>query len=217
MNASRPRTGQPTGRRTGSLTRPYWVALKAMLVFTVVLGVAYPLAITLVGQLALPAQANGSLVHDDDGTVIGSSLIGQSFTDADGAALPEWFQSRPSAAGDGYDGSASSGSNWGPENPDLIEAIEGRQAAIEELDGVPAGEMPADALTASASGLDPHISPAYALLQVTRVAAARDLPEADVRALVESVEQGRDLGFLGEETVNVLNLNRELAKLDSSE
>jgi K+-transporting ATPase ATPase C chain len=205
----------PSRSRPG--TRQYWVALRAMLVFTVVLGVAYPLAITAVGQLALPAQANGSLVHDDAGTVIGSSLIGQSFTDADGAALPEWFQSRPSAAGAGYDGAASSGSNWGPENPDLIEAIEDRQAAIAELDGVAIDEIPADALTASASGLDPHISPAYALLQVARVAAARDLPDADVRALVESVEQGRDLGFLGEETVNVLNLNRELAKLDSSE
>lgn len=209
MNASRP--------RTGPLTRPYWVAVKAMLVFTVVLGVAYPLAITVVGQLALPARANGSLVQGADGTVVGSSLIGQSFTDADGAALPEWFQSRPSAAGDGYDGAASGGSNWGPENPDLIQAIQGRQAAIEELDGVPASEIPADAVTASASGLDPQISPAYALLQVPRVAAARDLPESEVRALVESLEQGRDLGFLGEPTVNVLNLNLELARLDSGQ
>jgi len=204
MNAVRP--------RTGPVTRPYWVALKAMLVFTVVLGVAYPLTITLVGQVALPAQANGSLVTTADG-VIGSSLIGQSFTDADGAALPEWFQSRPSAAG--YDASASSGSNWGPENPDLIQAIGDRQAAIEKLDGVPADEIPADAVTASGSGLDPQISPAYALLQVPRVAAARDLPEAEVRALVEAVEQGRDLGYLGEPTVNVLNLNLELARLDS--
>jgi len=209
MSASRP--------RTGPLTRPYWVALRAMLVFTVVLGVAYPLAITLIGQLALPAQANGSLVSAADGTSVGSSLIGQSFTDADGAALPEWFQSRPSAAGAGYDASASSGSNWGPENPDLIQAIEDRKASIAELDGVTADEIPADAVTASASGLDPHISPAYALLQVPRVAAARDLPEADVRALVESAEQGRDLGFLGEPTVNVLNLNLELAQLDSGE
>ena len=200
--------------RTGPLTRPYWVAVKSMLVFTVVLGLAYPLAITLVGQLALPAQANGSLVTAD-GAVVGSSLIGQSFTDADGAALPEWFQSRPSAAGEGYDGAASGGSNWGPENPDLIQAIGDRQAAIDTLDRVPADRIPADAVTASASGLDPHISPAYALLQVPRVAAARDLPEAEVRALVESVEQGRDLGYLGEPTVNVLNLNLELATLDS--
>ena len=202
--------------RTGPLSRPYWVALRAMLVFTVVLGVAYPLSITLAGQLALPEQANGSLVSAEDGTVVGSGLIGQSFTDADGAAFPEWFQSRPSAAGDGYDGAASGGSNWGPENPDLIQAIGDRQAAITALDGVPADEIPADAVTASASGLDPHVSPAYALQQVPRVAAARDLPEAEVRALVESVEQARDLRFLGEPTVNVLNLNLELATLDSS-
>ncbi|POH66549.1 potassium-transporting ATPase subunit C [Cryobacterium zongtaii] len=208
MSASRP--------RTGPLARPYWVALRAMLVFTVVLGVAYPLSITLVGQLGVPGQANGSLVSAGDGSpVVGSSLIGQSFTDADGAALPEWFQSRPSAAGDGYDAHSSSGSNWGPENPDLIQAIGDRQAAIEDLDGVPADEIPVDAVTASASGLDPHISPAYALLQVPRVAAARDLPEAEVRALVEAVEQDRDLGYLGEPTVNVLNLNLELATLDS--
>ena len=208
MNASRP--------RTGPLTRPYWVAVKAMLVFTVVLGIAYPLAITVVGQVALPAQANGSLVHSADGTVVGSSLIGQSFTDADGNALPEWFQSRPSAAGDGYDAAASSGSNWGPENPDLIQAIGDRQTAIEKLDGVSRSEIPADAVTASASGLDPQISPAYARLQVARVAAARDLPEAEVSALVDSLVQGRDLGYLGEPTVNVLNLNLELAKLDST-
>jgi len=208
MNASRP--------RTGPLTRPYWVAVKAMLVFTVVLGIAYPLAITVVGQVALPAQANGSLVHSADGTVVGSSLIGQSFTDADGNALPEWFQSRPSAAGDGYDAAASSGSNWGPENPDLIQAIGDRQTTIEKLDGVSRSEIPADAVTASASGLDPQISPAYARLQVARVAAARDLPEAEVSALVDSLVQGRDLGYLGEPTVNVLNLNLELAKLDST-
>jgi len=208
MNASRP--------RTGPLTRPYWVALKAMLVFTVVLGIAYPLAITVVGQVALPAQANGSLVHSADGTVVGSSLIGQSFTDTDGNALPEWFQSRPSAAGDGYDAAASSGSNWGPENPDLIQAIGDRQTTIEKLDGVSRSEIPADAVTASASGLDPQISPAYARLQVARVAAARDLPEAEVSALADSLVQGRDLGYLGEPTVNVLNLNLELAKLDST-
>ena len=146
-----------------------WTALRALLIFTVVLGVGYPLLITGIGQLALPAQANGSLVRSD-GAVVGSALIGQSFTDADGAALPEWFQSRPSAAGAGYDGGASSGSNYGPENPDLISAIENRRSAIESLESVAASEIPADALTASASGLDPHISPAYALLQVPRVA-----------------------------------------------
>ena len=203
-----------TRTRTG--TRQYWVAVRAMLVFTVVLGLAYPLAITLIGQVALPAQANGSLVRSS-GEVVGSDLIGQSFTDADGAIRPEWFQSRPSAAGDGYDASASSGSNWGPENADLIQAITDRQAAISKLDDVPVAEIPADAVTASASGLDPQISPAYARLQVERVAAARDLPEADVAALVDAAEQGPDLGYLGEPTVNVLNLNIALAQLESEQ
>lgn len=203
-----------TRTRTG--TRQYWVAVRAMLVFTVVLGLAYPLAITLIGQVALPAQANGSLVRSSD-EVVGSDLIGQSFTDADGAIRPEWFQSRPSAAGAGYDASASSGSNWGPENTDLIQAITDRQAAISKLDDVPVAEIPADAVTASASGLDPQISPAYARLQVERVAAARDLPEADVRALVDAAEQAPDLGYLGEPTVNVLNLNIALAQLESEQ
>lgn len=189
-----------------------WTALRALLILTVVLGVGYPLLITGIGQLALPAQANGSLVRSD-GAVVGSALIGQSFTDADGNALPEWFQSRPSAAGAGYDGGASSGSNYGPENPDLISAIQDRKSAIESLDSVTASEIPADALTASGSGLDPHISPAYALLQVPRVAEARGIPEAQVRALVEAFIQGRDLGYLGEPTVNVLQLNIALAKL----
>lgn len=189
-----------------------WTALRALLIFTVVLGVGYPLLITGVGQLALPSQANGSLVRSD-GAVVGSALIGQSFTDADGTALPEWFQSRPSAAGAGYDGGASSGSNYGPENPDLISAIQDRKSAIESLDSVTASEIPADALTASASGLDPHISPAYALLQVQRVAEARGIPETQVRALVETFIQGRDLGYLGGPTVNVLQLNIALAKL----
>ena len=206
MSTSRTRTG----------ARQYWVAVRAMLVFTVVLGLAYPLAITLTGQVALPAQANGSLIRTENG-VVGSSLIGQSFTDADGAALPEWFQSRPSAAGAGYDAAASGGSNWGPENADLIQAIDDRQAAIRALDGVPVAEIPAGAVTASASGLDPQISPAYARLQVDRVATARDLPPAAVRALVDAAEEGPDLGYLGEPTVNVLNLNIALAQLESEQ
>jgi len=192
--------------------RQTWTAVRALLILTVVLGLAYPLLITGIGQLALPAQANGSLVRVD-GEVVGSAILGQSFTDADGNALPEWFQSRPSAAGDGYDGGASSGSNYGPENEDLIAAIEARQAAITELDGVAIEDIPADAVTASASGLDPHISPEYALLQVARVADARGLSEQDVQALVESMIQVRDLGYLGEPTVNVLQLNIALAKL----
>lgn len=198
--------------------RQYWVAVRAMLVLTVVLGMAYPLVITVVGQVALPAQANGSLISIDGtpataGTAVGSTLIGQSGSGADGSPLPEWFQPRPSAAGDGYDASASSGSNWGPENADLIAAIAERKAQIAEFNGVAAADIPADAVTASASGLDPAISPANALLQVPRVAAARGLTEAAVRALVESKITGRDLGYLGQESVNVLELNLAVAAL----
>jgi K+-transporting ATPase ATPase C chain len=188
------------------------VAVRAMAVLTVVLGVGYTAVVTGVGQLALPAQADGSLATVD-GRVVGSSLIGQSFQDSDGAALPEWFQSRPSAAGDGYDASASSGSNLGPENETLVSAIEDRKAAIAESDGVDPATIPADALTASASGLDPHISPEYAREQVARVAEARGIPEQRVAALVDQHVQGRDLGYLGEPTVNVLQLNIALAGL----
>jgi K+-transporting ATPase ATPase C chain len=196
--------------RTAS--RQYWVALKAMVIFTVVLGVGYTALISGIGQLALPAQANGSLVTVD-GETVGSSLIGQSFADEEGAALPEWFQSRPSAAGDGYDGGASSGSNLGPENEDLIAAITDRREAIAHDNGVDPESIPVDALTASGSGLDPHISPDYARLQVERVAEARDLPEEDVRALVEDAVSDPDLGYLGESTVNVLELNIALTEL----
>ena len=192
--------------------RQYWVAIRAMLVFTAVLGVGYTAVVSGIGQLALSANANGSLARVD-GETVGSRLIGQSFTDEDGAALPEWFQSRPSAAGDGYDGSASSGSNYGPENEDLIAAITDRKTAIAELEGVDPAQIPADALTASASGLDPHISPEYARLQVGRVAEARDLPVEAVTDLVESKIQARDVGYLGEPTVNVLELNIALAGL----
>jgi K+-transporting ATPase ATPase C chain len=195
------------------LSRQAWVSIRAMIVITIVCGILYPTAIWVVG-LALPAQSNGSLVSQD-GKVVGSSLIGQSFTDKKGNALPQWFQSRPSAAGTGYDASASSGSNYGPENKDLITAIKDRQAAIEKSDGVSASQIPADALTASASGLDPHISPAYALQQVPRVAVARGLSESSVHALVEKFIQSRDLGYLGEPTVNVLRLNIALAELKS--
>ena len=195
---------------TRTSLRHLGVAARAMLVATAVLGIAYTAVITGVGQLALPAQANASLVR---GQVVGSALIGQSFTDADGAALPQYFQSRPSAAGSGYDGTASSGSNLGPENRDLVTAIGERQAAIASADGVPVGDIPADAVTASGSGLDPHISPAYAKLQVARVAAARGLDPAVVTALVDQHTTARDLGFLGEPRVNVLELNIALDAL----
>lgn len=189
------------------------VAFRAMLVFTVVLGLGYTFLITGIGQLALPAQANGSIARDASGMVVGSTLIGQSFTDADGNPLPQYFQSRPSAAGTGYDAGSSGGSNLGPENPDLITSIEERRAAIAAFEKVDPAAVPADALTASASGLDPDISPAYALLQVDRVAAARGIPADEVRALVESKIQSRDLGFLGNPRVNVLALNVALDAL----
>lgn len=191
----------------------YWVAIRAMLALTVVLGVGYPLIVTGIGQATMSWQANGSAVTEG-GETVGSALIGQSFTDADGEPLPQWFQSRPSAAGDGYDGGASSGSNLGPENTDLVASIEERRAAIAAFEHVDPSSIPADALTASASGLDPHISPAYALLQVPRVAAERGLDEGEVRALVERLTQGPDLGYLGESTVNVLQLNLAVARLN---
>ncbi|NNG40864.1 K(+)-transporting ATPase subunit C [Flexivirga sp. ID2601S] len=188
-------------------TRVILVAARAMLVLTVVLGVVYPLAITGIGQLVFPWQSNGSIVTTSDGEPVGSALIGQSFTDAAGNPLPEYFQPRPSAAGDGYDAGASSGSNLGPENPDLIAAIAERRAQIAAFNGVQPSEVPADAVTASGSGLDPHISPAYAAIQVQRVAEARGLPVETVRALVASHTQDRDLGYLGQPRINVLELN----------
>jgi K+-transporting ATPase ATPase C chain len=198
---------------TRTAARTHWVATRAMLLCTLVLGVAYTIVVTGIGQLVLPAQANGSVIRSGD-EAVGSTLIGQSFTDAAGEPLPEWFQSRPSAAGDGYDAGASSGSNLGPENADLIAAIEERKTQVAEFNGVSPDDVPADAVTASASGLDPHISPEYALLQVSRVAAERGLPESEVQKLVESRIQARDLGYLGEPTVNVLQLNLALAELE---
>jgi K+-transporting ATPase ATPase C chain len=197
--------------KRGSL-RQAGVAVRAMLVLTVVLGIGYTLVITGIGQLLLPAQSNGSLISSG-GRVVGSSLVGQSFTTAKGAALAQWFQSRPSAAGNGYDAGASSGSNYGPNSKALVALITARQQAIEKSDGVSKSQIPADALTASASGLDPDISPAYALLQVDRVAKARGLSQAAVKKLVESKIQGRELGYLGDPTVNVLQLNLALVAL----
>lgn len=197
-----------TSTRTAG--RTLWVAVRAMALFTVLLGVVYMLIITGIGQLVLPWQANGSVVKNADGEIVGSALIGQSFTDADGNPLPEYFQPRPSTAGDGYDGGASSGSNFGPENEDLIAMIAERKAQVAEFNGIDEDEVPVDAVTASSSGLDPHISPAYAQIQIERVAEARGLSLDTVRALVDQFTQARDLGYLGEPTVNVLRLNLAL-------
>lgn len=272
--------------------RQHLAALRALLLAVLVLGVGYPLAITAVAQLpGLNSGADGSLVEAADGRVVGSALIGQSFADAEGNALPKYFQSRPSAAGDGYDPTATSASNLGPEDvldtPDrrsLLSEVCARSVAVGELEGVdgrrpyctatgvgavlavfpargpvtrvvsaneacPAipfrssyegvavgcarsgedlaaarivpvrGDAPADpvvppdAVTASGSGLDPHISPAYAALQVPRIARERSLPADRIRQLVRDNTTGRALGFLGEPGVNVLELNLALDRV----
>lgn len=196
-----------------TIVRQYLVALRALLVLTVLVGVAYPLVVTGVAQAVFHQQANGSMVSHD-GTVVGSSLIGQNFTDSKGNPLRQYFQSRPSAAGkNGYDPTSSGGSNLGPSNPDLVKAINDRRKALAAFDGVAPASVPADAVTASASGLDPDISPAYAYEQVNRVAAARHLDPARVRAMVKAHVEGRALGFLGEPVVNVLTLNLALDTL----
>jgi K+-transporting ATPase ATPase C chain len=187
--------------------RQLWPAARLLLVMTAVVGLAYPLAITGFAQVAFPGRADGSLLRVD-GHVVGSSLIGQSF-DGD----PSYFQSRPSAAGDGYDPLASSASNLGPENPDLLAAIDERRAAAAALDGTDPADVAPDALLASGSGLDPAISPHYAAQQVARVARVRRLDQQQVRDLVAAYTSGRSLGFLGEPAVNVLELNLALDRL----
>ncbi len=189
-----------------SYLRQLGAGLRALLVLTVLLGVAYPLAVWAVAQVALNGKANGSQV-EVDGAVVGSSLIGQSF---DGE---EWFHSRPSAAGDGYDPLSTGASNLAATSEDLLAMVEERRAAIAEEEGVDPAQVPPDALTASGSGLDPHISPEYTRLQVQRVASARELSPESVWELVESSIQGRDLGFAGEPRVNVLLLNVAVAEL----
>lgn len=188
-----------------ALLRQHLAALRLLLALTLLLGVAYPAAVLAIGRL-VPDRADGSLLRVD-GQVVGSRLLGQPFEG------DEWFLPRPSAAGEGYDPLASAASNLGPENPDLLATVAERRADVASREGVDASAVPADAVTASASGLDPDISPEYARLQVARVARARDLPEAAVAALVESHIADRDLGFLGEPHVNVLELNAGLEAL----
>ena len=201
------------------IIRQHIAGLRTLIVFTVICGVIYPLVILGVSQVAFHNQANGSLVSYK-GQVVGSGLLCQEFVDAKGNPLPQYFQPRPSDAvvsGEkddyGCDPLYSSASNLGPTNPAEIADIEAEQKAISAFDHVPIADIPADAVTASGSGLDPDISPANAYMQVDRVAAARHLPAAEVRALVTKNIEGRTLGFLGEPRVNVLLLNIALDEL----
>jgi K+-transporting ATPase ATPase C chain len=178
-------------------------AIVSTVLFTLLLGVGYPMLVTVIAQLAFPWQAGGSLVRDSaSGHVIGSTLIAQPFS------RDEYLHPRPSAAGNGYDPTSSGGSNLGPLNPDLAKRIGKDAAALRASTGRP--EVPDDAVTTSGSGLDPDISPAYADLQVARIARARGADPAKVRAIIAAHVQGPDLGFLGQSRVNVLITNRAL-------
>jgi K+-transporting ATPase ATPase C chain len=178
--------------------------LGLFLVLTLITGVVYPLVVTGIARVTMPAQATGSLLSRD-GKAVGSALLGQSFTD------PGHFWGRPSATGpQPYNGAASSGSNLSPTNPALLEAIQARVQALRAADPGSTAAVPVDLVTASGSGLDPHVSPAAALYQVARVARARGMDEARVRALVMAHIEGRTFGLLGEPRVNVLQLNLAL-------
>jgi K+-transporting ATPase ATPase C chain len=198
--------------RLPSVVRQHIVALRGLLVFTVLTGIAYPLVMFAVGQVAFHHQVNGSLISYK-GRVVGSSLLCQEFTTAKGNPLPQYFQPRPSTASDGdandpgCDPLFSGASNLGPNNTTLVQNIKQRQAQIAAFDHVKVSAIPPDAVTTSGSGLDPYVSPANAGIQVDRVAAARHISPAQVRALVSKYTQGRTIGFLGEPRVNVLLLN----------
>jgi len=207
--------------RLPTWVRQHIVGLRVLLLFTVICGIVYPLVMTGIAQVAFHKQADGSLVSSN-GRTVGSSLLCQEFVDAKGNPLPQYFQPRPSNAVDatvktdyGCNPLFSAASNLGPNNPALVQLIKQRQKAIAAFNHVPVSEIPADAVTASASGLDPGISPQNAAIQVNRVAEARNLPVSEVKALVDKYTQGRTLGFLGEPAVNVLKLNIALDQLSA--
>jgi len=180
-------------------------------VLTVLTGLVYPLAVYGLSRVAFNDNADGSFVKDANGNVVGSSLLGQNFIDANGNPDARYFQPRPSAAGAGYDPQASGGSNLGPSNPKLLDAVTQRVNEYRVFNHLDAGtDVPVDAVTASASGLDPHISVANAKLQAARVAEARGVPVDNVLDLVAKHTQDRAWGFLGENVVNVLELNLDL-------
>ena len=191
-----------------SIASSFRPALVMTALLAILLGIVYPLAMTGVGQLLFPAQANGSLVRDARRLVIGSTVLGQAFTG------DRYFQTRPSAAGKGYDGLASAGSNLGPASKVLADRVAG-DVAKRRGEGV-TGPVPADLVTASGSGLDPDLSPAAALAQAPRVARVRALSEARVRGLVAAHVAHPTFGFLGEAHVNVLALNRDLDRIAGS-
>jgi K+-transporting ATPase ATPase C chain len=204
--------------RLPSWLRQLLAALRGLLVFTVICGIAYPVVMFGIAQAAFHKQANGSLISYQ-GRTVGSSLLCQEFVDAKGNPLPRYFQPRPSAAVNsavktdyGCDPLFSAASNLGPTNPVLVQEIKQRQQQIAKFDHVKISQIPADAVTASASGLDPYISPQNADIQVNRVAAARHVSPAAIMALVKQYTRGRTLGFLGEPRVNVLELNLALDK-----
>jgi potassium-transporting ATPase KdpC subunit len=177
-------------------------AIVTMALFTLLLGLGYPLAMTEIAKYAFPDQAAGSLVRDQAGQVIGSSLIAQGFT------KPEYLHPRPSAAGNGYDPMSSGGSNYGPLDQKLIDRVKGDAATIRKDN--PGAVIPADALTTSGSGLDPDVSPANAAMQAPRIAAARHLPVAEVQAVIDTQTGQPFLGFIGQPHVNVFAVNRAL-------
>ena len=192
------------------MLRSLWISVRVYVLAFVVLGLAYPLVLVGVARVAFPYQAAGSLVRNTTGEVVGSELIGQAFVSE------RYFHSRPSAAGEGYDGLASGGTNLGPTSQELSDRLKARvNAALATEEGLQRGSIPADMVTASGSGLDPDISPGNALAQAARVGRVRGMTLAQVQQLIERHVRGRDLGVFGEPRVNVFELNRALDTLQT--